>query len=580
MFRKVLLISIQAAIIFHFTPEYKSAARSSPIAHLQITASTPDSILSEKDYLQVLQRADNEIFAKDFEPYFLLILDPEQKATYDSLGTLDARKSYIVNYWKASNPNPLLPENDWLLDFIQRVDYSKKNFASPKPPYIDDRGWYYIRFGKPRSRWQDSGGIVNLEASNNKRMRDFFGIRNPISYTIASNETWSYANIHRDFVVYFKKEGNTFREIKDLKKLIDDRIDVRQIRTNDPYKIYWFWGDLVKKRASLSPVLGEAYSKVMQAEENVIMRVMAHEPPHVTLWRGESDVTRAIEKARIEMPAAAHDPVQAESTLKLYDRISQFRGHEDSEQTRIEIALLSPYKKNLVRKFNKSTKDTIALHFGSMLRDSTFETIAVNRMQSTVRMKLAVQEKLPNAVSKLILTAQPQKEAELTVQVQKSQRKQKERFGFYRQTIDILDFSARDMQISDIRLSYHVRVDRQQQLLPFLQSDGLPVSPYPYRKIRKRSPPLFYFEIYNIPASGSDEMLEISYTLFELKDQNKSEASVSATYTRRVTESNMQEMIEVDLKNVKKGRHLLEVAVRLLQAPEVYATAVREIKVE
>jgi GWxTD domain-containing protein len=540
--------------------------------------STPDSTLTEKAYFQALKQVDEQTFAQDFETWFLLILDAQQKSAYDSLMTLDARKAYIKNYWKASNPNPLLPENDWLIDFIRRVDFSKKNFASQKPPYVDDRGWYYIKFGKPRSRWQDSGGIVRLEASNNKQMRNYFGIRNPISYAIRANETWSYADIQRDFVVFFMKEGNTFREIKDLKKLIIDRIDVRQIRINDVYRIYWFWGDLIKKRASLSPVLGEAYTKVMQAEENVIFRTMQYELPHVTLWRGESDATLAIEKARYAMPAAAHDPVHAENKLKLFDRISQFRG--SNGKTRLEIALLSPYKKNLAGKFKKSSQDTVSLRFGGMLRDSRFETISKNHTEKMIAVSLAAKEKLPNAAGKLTLQAKPQKEAELTLQVQRKQREKKELFGFYRQTIDIRDFSGDSLQISDIRVSYRVDNDRQKKLLPALQSEGLSISPYPYRKIRKKTPPLFYFEIYNLPAQITGDILEISYTIFEMKDERKADASVSATYTRPVAGATMQELIEVDLKNVRKGRHLLEITVRVRNNPLAAATALKEIQVE
>lgn len=579
MFRKVLIISIQTINIFLFTSGDKVYAGASSFSRPQVAAPTSDSTLTEKAYFHELQQADEQTFVQDFETYFLLILDNQQKAAYDSLATFDARKEFIRNYWKATNPNPLLPENDWLIDFIGRVDYSKKNFASPRPPYIDDRGWYYIKYGKPRSRWEDGGGIEGLEISNNLRARQYLGLRNPISYTIAANETWSYANIQRDFVVYFKKEGAVFREIHDLKKLLVDRIDVHQIRNSEgPNRVYWFWGDLIKKRASLSPVLGQASDKVMQAEENVIFRVMSYEPPHVTLWRGENDATNQIERARHDMPAAAHDPVQAESTLKLYDRISQFRGLNGD--TRIDITLLSPYKKNLVKKFKKSSEDTVLLHFGGMLRDSQFEPLNKVQVEKSIPISLAAKENLPQAVEKLMLSAKSQQQAELTLQVHKRQHEQKERFGFYRQTIDIRDFSGDSLQISDIQISYRAGNDRKKKLLPTWQGEDMSICPYPYLKIRKKTPPLFYFEIYNLPLQNTSDNLEIAYTIFETRDERKSDASVSATYTRPVIGQTMQELIEIDLKNVKKGRHLLEITVQVRSHPPVIATAVREVEVE
>ncbi|MGH7602333.1 MAG: hypothetical protein ACREOI_38695, partial [bacterium] len=93
-----------------------------------------DSIKTEKEYLAALRSADERTFQNEFEKEFLLLLDAQQAQEYDSLSTLDTRKAYIEQYWKAANPNPLLPENDWLLDVLKRRAYARENFPAPEPP--------------------------------------------------------------------------------------------------------------------------------------------------------------------------------------------------------------------------------------------------------------------------------------------------------------------------------------------------------------------------------------------------------------------------------------------------------------
>jgi GWxTD domain-containing protein len=153
-----------------------------------------DSLKAEKQYLAALRTADDTAFKNEFETEFLLLLDAQQTQAYDSLATLGGRKAYIENYWKASNPNPLLPENDWLVDFLKRRAYARENFPAPEPPYFDDRGKYYLKYGKPSFRYWESGSPDNFYP----------------------NESWSYENVARNFLVHFVKDGPAFRETDNI----------------------------------------------------------------------------------------------------------------------------------------------------------------------------------------------------------------------------------------------------------------------------------------------------------------------------------------------------------------------------
>jgi len=103
-------------------------------------------------YLWLLRECSQDVFRKTFEYPFVALLNEDLKKEYHQLQDLEQKKSYITYYWKKNNPNPLLEENEYLLNFIKRYYYVKKNFSTPKPPYFDDRGAYYLKYGKPTTR--------------------------------------------------------------------------------------------------------------------------------------------------------------------------------------------------------------------------------------------------------------------------------------------------------------------------------------------------------------------------------------------------------------------------------------------
>ncbi len=95
-----------------------------------------DSIRTEQHYFQSLAAADETTFQFQFETEFLLLLDDPRLQEYQKLPSLLAKKRYIIDYWKASNPNPLLDENDWLKDFLQRRRYVRRHLPSVAHPTL------------------------------------------------------------------------------------------------------------------------------------------------------------------------------------------------------------------------------------------------------------------------------------------------------------------------------------------------------------------------------------------------------------------------------------------------------------
>lgn len=504
-----------------------------------------DSVLSEREYYSRLQAADEETFKRDFENYFLLLLDSEQKKTYEGLQSLDEKKAYIQYYWKASNPNPLFPENDWLLEFNRRVQYAKKHYESRSSPYVDDRGRYYIKYGEPKGQFVDKGGVVHYD------------INFLLVYETFPNETWSYENIQPNFVVYFVQDGFSYRQVRSLIEAVVDRGFMNQNME------YLTWGDMIEKRQHISPALARAVLPTP---------ILRYGSRQAALIDRAEELILHNEVARNKAPSVARDALQAENKLKFFDQVTQFRGPGD--KTRIDVALLVPLKKNIVKKVKKSLEDTLSVEFSGMLRDENFEPVIKDQSALSLPVKLAAGEKLPNAVGRFSLVAKPQS-AELALQVQE---KQGEKTGYNRRPFQIRDFSSRTaLMLSDIQLNYRIRNDVQRKVLPTVPHPDFLMSPYPFHEIHKTKPPLVYFEIYNIRSAGIGERMQISYTITPVKGKK---ASVNVSFTRPVLRENMDELVEIDFKNVRQGWNLLQVVVSSLHDATIQAVSQRKLSVK
>ena len=180
--------------------------------------------LAEKKspYMWLLQECNEDVFKKTFEYPFLVILSEENKKEYMNLDSLKQKKEYIEYYWKKNNPNPLMPNNESLQIFIQRYNYIKKHFSYPKPPYFDDRGKYYLRYGEPSYKFTEPSQIKYAKLFKSDRITSFLGsvytksrfrkIYIPVDYSVQGNETWVYHFIREskqnELVFNFIAEGN------------------------------------------------------------------------------------------------------------------------------------------------------------------------------------------------------------------------------------------------------------------------------------------------------------------------------------------------------------------------------------
>ncbi|MDZ7292290.1 MAG: GWxTD domain-containing protein [candidate division KSB1 bacterium] len=538
------------------SPPAKNRSKPQSVAYNQ-----DDSIQTEQQYWALLSAADESTFQHEFEPGFLLLLDDHEKKNYSQLPSLAARKSFIVHYWKSRNPNPLLPENDRLLDHLRRCAYAREQFAMVEPPYFDDRGKYHIKYGKPLQRLQDIGGLRRLPES--RVMIDLN------LYSVKENESWSYVNIAPNFVVHFVKDGQTFHEVPSLK----DAIIGNQRRG----LLVWYWGDLLKKRFWMSPAINETVTQIEALETELVVRNRGRTVRLGSSGISDRQIVRrllenleradyAASEASLDAPATTYHAINALNKLSFSEDIAQFRGPEG--QTRVEVTVRTPLK-NYVDHLDSLTTDTVRIEYACLLRDQSFDSLTGARLQRYFPVKSAALENLPFAIGCMTMLTSP-RESELALQVKNEQNGE---LGFSLQALKIRDFSGRDLMMSDIQFFAGVTNTNQRQVLPVFERQNVMVVPYPYEELRKSVSLFCYFELYNLQSAGLGREYTVTYKVSRNRGRQgifkrlsslwggRKEVSMSMTDTQSIIADNANQLIALDIRNLPAGAYRLEVIV-------------------
>ncbi len=576
----VVLISLLADPLIGLASE-KRLFRRPVYLSLTLEEIFSDTVSLEDHYLSQLKAASDSVFKTEFEAEFLLILNARQKQYYQSLSTLQEKKDFIVQYWRAYNPNPLLPQNDRLLDHIRRSAYARSNFPSPDPPYIDDRGKYYIKYGKPTARYVDPGGIRRVALFSPgifEQIEDYYTMGTaPLQmYSVPANESWGYENVSRNFVVHFVWKGQSFEEIESLSEIIRSRR-----RAN----LAWQWSDLIKRRASVSPILAEAAANIESFE--VELMHMAYSGG--TGFRGETvstgtahdKIIQRLKKSDEEIlnfkklaPATSYDPIHAVNKLMFSRVISQFRDRDN--RTRVSVQFLAPLEKNLIRHINEEEQDTLVLEFGGMLRNHVFMPLDTARSSVTIPLRSLTAVPMNYLTGMIQLTA-PARKTELTLQVRDLNNNT---LGFKKEVLRLRKFSQSKLEMSDIQFYLMPEKEVERRLFPTVSINGLDLIPYPSIAIDRSRPLYCYFEIYNLQSSGIEHSYEITYkvasdkasrTIFQKISRmfkSPKDVSISLKHAQPVDEDTARELIALDLGQLSPGNYTLEITVSDATRPE------------
>lgn len=90
-----------------------------------------------------------------------LIMTKTEKSVFNSLKTEEDRKRFQEQFWKARNPKPETPYNEYKMEFYRRLKYADTQLEGPN----SDRGRIYILLGEPFEKRNFSGyeSVVECE---------------------------------------------------------------------------------------------------------------------------------------------------------------------------------------------------------------------------------------------------------------------------------------------------------------------------------------------------------------------------------------------------------------------------------
>ena len=578
------------------------------------------TIDSEEKYFAVLDSIEEDVFKREYEQPFLVLLNDEQKKTYQSLDSFNMRKGFVRVYWNAYNPNPLLSENDWLMAFLKRIVHVKEHFSILVPPYFDDRGKYYLKYGEPDERITDNGGMVPIDVHvYNQILEKIYSFPNiPPNrhYNVRPNESWSYQRLSLYFTVHFVDKGDYFEETPNLFS------DVIRFSDFNKY-VLWYWTDFIKKRARVSPSLMETAMAIQDFENELLRSVEEIESNQqqlitrlATLLELDDINPRGFERASLDaiqqayatdkvfdnlhqkilemrheqrikesigssqQIPAAYDPVLAVNTLAITEHVLQFKG--PGKSTRLELLIESPIENNIITRDLSKSEGVLDLDYSCLVRDEVFNPQEHMQKEMQLPVDLLEREKIDQVSGHLSVLSFPGTN-ELTVQLK---NKQDGAIGYIKHAIDVRDYNRSDLMMSDIQLFTTVKNQNYQKLQPVIEKNGTLLTPL--SNIVKKDAPLFcYFEIYNLIFSGLIDEFELTYRIThdESKDgilkrvvSGSTKHTISSTQVYPITDNSLKELLSIDFSSLNAGTYILELAVTAPGDDYILASATKEIK--
>jgi GWxTD domain-containing protein len=123
------------------------------VLDLQVVDLGNDHISGLKRYFRVNSGEENAslilpMSEEDVQKYYDQIKYIATRQEMNIFEQLDpvGKQEFLLHFWKQRDPTPDTPENEFMVDHFQRIEYCKKNF----PKGINgDRGRVYIKYGPP-----------------------------------------------------------------------------------------------------------------------------------------------------------------------------------------------------------------------------------------------------------------------------------------------------------------------------------------------------------------------------------------------------------------------------------------------
>ena len=109
--------------------------------------------LSAKEFLYYTSFGEPEVVFDTTDIGFIdYVARPEELKEYRGMSD-EGKRMFLMKFWAARDPSPSTLANEFLMEFLSRVQYADENFAEGATKgRFSDRGRIYIKFGPPDER--------------------------------------------------------------------------------------------------------------------------------------------------------------------------------------------------------------------------------------------------------------------------------------------------------------------------------------------------------------------------------------------------------------------------------------------
>ncbi|MDZ7376102.1 MAG: GWxTD domain-containing protein [candidate division KSB1 bacterium] len=502
---------IRLAEVFYGLGEYRSATES---------------------FFQGLDQLEDAVLLDELFDELKVILSPFELNQFEAANSAQ-KKVLMKKFWKQHDPDPSTPENERLMEHFRRVMFARDNFHFTAPPYYDDRGKIYIKYGPPDDRYNSQVGSLPAK----------------------DNESWSYESIEKGLVFDFVSESGYYRLVDDLSEAALPGYDFNS-RLAVASQLYQQRSHMSAAYSELT--VGFSWDRLNQLRNNRAAAVKKH-PGEVYIHDFHAD----------------HFP--------FVTRWAQFRG--DSAKTRIELYTGFPMQG---LKYNQSDSgysyyidffiEVLDTNFNSAHRISERYSMTVKDLNSLAARHFLLQNNVQLQPGPYHLAAVISTSDHSAKGVQKS-------------SLYVKSFTGNKLMISDIQLSLNI-VESTHRANRSIVKNNLSILPYPFTRVMRSRPIHLYFEIYNLSLDERHRSdYEVSYTLTTIQPERSfwdrtfggiarmlysRPGNQISTQVRREGESDSAfEYLSFDLSNLSRGVVELKIRVNDLHNQQFAESAIQ-----
>ena len=488
------------------------------LSEVYLALGKPDRAISY--YLDSIEQIKDEGLLETLYLEHEILLSKEEKEAYQTL-PLEERGAFFKRFWRSKDPTPTTERNERFEEHFRRVEYAKTYFQKSRPPYFDDRGKIYIKYGEPDDEYRD---IFNKD----------FAEKGNISWTyemsLGPGMTFDFVN--------FGFGG--FKQVASLAEAAPATLHYLEKMA--------YGASLYRARSSLSPSYFEIGTRVMLGDP----QVAAYAVVDFEAERFETQLNAPLEVYHYEIGG---EPLETHYTF--------CRFQEPKDTTRTEFYFAIPFKPlHFVPDCMGGLESTLT--YTMLIQDKEFNTI--QRRIGHLPIQADTSQDLSNAflVHQENFNLAPGS-YRYVVRIENAQGDAR---CLYTNPVEIKKPTAGELALSDIQLAEDVMLVGPEKN-PFVKND-LEVMPHPYWIVQIDNPIYLYFEGYNLTCGIFGET---NYTLtYKLKmtkvDKDflsKAVDAVGNLFTKEYKEEvgstieraghsrTVVEYLALDLSNMKTG---------------------------